>query len=226
MAQFQSFRFLLTASAIAVIFNSIPSVVFAQVSPPKSANVNTTKLKLYGGSRTRSPIVQWYLEELKIPYEYISLNIRAKENLQQEFLEINPMGKVPALVDGEFKLWESGAILLYLADKHNQVPNSSIERAKRVQWVLFANATLSPGLFLKDRREKEMPRLLTPLNRILQKQSFILGDKLTVADIAVGSYLYYAQLLLSLDFRKYPAVVSYLDRITARPAFKKTLGKR
>ncbi|MEO1185750.1 MAG: glutathione S-transferase C-terminal domain-containing protein [Cyanobacteria bacterium J06636_27] len=68
----------------------------------------------------------------------------------------------------------------------------------------------SPGLFLKERREKEMPRLLAPLNKILQKQSFITGDKLTVADIAIASYLYYAQLLLSLDFSKYPAVVTYL----------------
>lgn len=183
-------------------------------------------LKLYGGPRTRTPIVQWYLEELEIPYKYISLDIRAKENRQPEFLAINPMGKVPAIVDDELKLWESGAILLYLADKHRQMPSESGERAKIIQWVFFANATLSPGLFLKERREKEMPRLLAPLNKILQKQSFITGDKLTVADIAIASYLYYAQLLLSLDFSKYPAVVTYLDRITTRPAFKKTLGKR
>ncbi len=133
------------------------------------------------------------------------------------------MGKVPAIVDGDFKLWESGAILLYLADKHQQIPNSPTEHAKLIQWVIFANATLGSGLFLEASRDKEMPLLLIPLNQILQKQWFILGDKLTVADVAVTSYLHYAKLLLSLDFSQHPAVVKYLDKIAAIPVFKNTL---
>ncbi|MEA5552187.1 glutathione S-transferase family protein [Anabaena cylindrica UHCC 0172] len=71
-----------------------------------------------------------------------------------------------------------------------------------------------------------MPILLTPLNKFLQQKSFLLGEKLSAGDIAVASYLYYAKLLLSLDYSQYPSVVAYLERIAARPAFKNTLGKR
>ena len=75
-----------------------------------------TILKLYGGARSRAAIIQWYLEELEIPYEVVLLDMQAGEHLRPDFLKINPMGKVPAIVDGDFRLWESGAILLYLAE--------------------------------------------------------------------------------------------------------------
>lgn len=66
-------------------------------------------LKLYGGARSRASIVKWYLEELAIPYEFVLLDMQAGEHRQPEFLAINPMGKVPAIADGDFYLWESGA---------------------------------------------------------------------------------------------------------------------
>ncbi|BAZ38657.1 glutathione S-transferase N-terminal domain protein [Calothrix sp. NIES-4101] len=91
---------------------------------------NQTKLKLYGGVKTRTPMVQWYLEELGIAYDYISLNISAGENLKPEYLVINPMGKVPAILDGNLKLWESGAILLYLAEKYQKKPTLLDESAQ------------------------------------------------------------------------------------------------
>lgn len=69
-------------------------------------------LKLYGGARSRASIVQWYLEEIEIPYEFVMLKMEAGEHRQPEYLGINPMGKVPAIADGDFQLWESGAILL------------------------------------------------------------------------------------------------------------------
>ncbi|WP_338043216.1 glutathione S-transferase N-terminal domain-containing protein [Okeania hirsuta] len=72
-------------------------------------------LKLYGGARSRASIILWYLEEIEADYEFITLDMQSGEHLKSDFLEINPMGKVPAIVDGEFKLWESGAILLYVA---------------------------------------------------------------------------------------------------------------
>lgn len=92
--------------------------------------------------------------------------------------------------------------------------------------MIFANATLGPGLFLEDRRDREMPRLLTPLNHRLKKQSFLGGSDLSVADVAVGAYLYYAQLILSLDFSVYPAITTYLNRLSERPAFLNTVGNR
>ncbi len=85
-------------------------------------------LKLYGGTRTRASKVQWYLEELSIPYEFVLLDLAAGEHQKPEYLAINPMGKVPAIVDGDLKLWESGAILLYLAEKYAQAATSLEER--------------------------------------------------------------------------------------------------
>ncbi|MBH8551538.1 glutathione S-transferase family protein [Nostocaceae cyanobacterium CENA357] len=227
-------RLFLVGSAIAFSFppiqplfaSTLPKQNSQQPSKSRPHNTNQAQLKLYGGPKTRTPIVQWYLEELNVNYDYISLDISANEQLKPEFLAINPTGKVPAIVDGDLKLWESGAILLYLAEKYQQMPNLLAERAKITQWVIFANATLSPALFSPDKRQKEMPVLLTPINQILQKQSFILGEKLSVADVAIASYLYYAKSVLPLDFSEYPEVVKYLDRIAARPAFKKTMDKR
>lgn len=181
-------------------------------------------LKLYGGGRSRASIVQWYLEEIGVAYEFILLDMAAREHLQPEFLSINPIGKVPAIVEDDFQLWESGAILLYLAEKHGKLPNSAEERAIITQWVLFGNATLGTGIFIEANREKETPRLLNPLNKILSQQPFLMGDELNIADIAVGSILAYIPLMLKLDLSPYPAVLEYIQRLNERPAFQKTIG--
>ena len=183
-------------------------------------------LKLYGGARSRASIVQWYLEELNIPYEFVLLDMAAGEHQQPEYLAINPMGKVPAIVDGDFQLWESGAITLYLAEKYGNMANSLAERSIMNQWVLFANSTLATGLFVEASRDKETPKLLTPLNQMLTSQPYMLGQEFTVVDIAVGSMLAYATMMLPIDFSPYPAVVDYIKRIKERSAFQKTIGKR
>lgn len=181
-------------------------------------------LKLYGGARSRASIVQWYLEELEVPYEFVLLNMEAGEHRQSEFLAINPMGKVPAIVDGDFKLWESGAILFYLAQKYDKIPESPQKEAEMLQWILFGNATLASGIFVADTREREMPKLMKPLNQILEQQQFLLGDELSLADVAVGSILAYIPIMLKLDLSEYGAVVDYIKRLSERPAFQKTIG--
>lgn len=182
-------------------------------------------LKLYAGARSRASIVQWYLEELSVPYELVMLDMAAGEHRQDAFLAINPFGKVPAIVDGDFKLWESGAILMYLAEKHAGI--TSVEaRAILNQWVLFANSTLFTGVFMETAREKEMPRLMTTLNNMFEKQPFVMGNEFTVADVAVGSILCYIPLLLKLDLSAYPAVMDYMKRMTEREGFKKSIGAR
>ncbi|MCW6050718.1 glutathione S-transferase family protein [Lyngbya sp. CCAP 1446/10] len=181
-------------------------------------------LKLYGGARSRASIVKWYLEEIAVPYEFVMLDMQAEEHLQPEFLEINPIGKVPAIVDGDFKLWESGAILLYLAQKYGKMPETLEQQAQVVQWVIFANATLGPGIFVEASRERETPKMLEPLNRIFEKQQFLMGDEFGVADAAVGSMLAYIPMMLKLDLSAYPAVVDYIKRISERPAFKSAIG--
>ncbi len=183
-------------------------------------------LKLYGGARSRASIVQWYLEEISVPYEFVLLDMQAGEHLAPDFLAINPMGKVPAIVDDNFKLWESGAILIYLAEKYGKMPDSLEGRADITQWVLFANATLGPGIFVEASREREERRLLTPLNQVFEQQAFVLGNEFSVADVAVGSILAYIPMMLKLDLSAYPAVVNYIQRISERPAFQKAIGTR
>lgn len=202
-------------------------------------------LKLYGGTLTRAFIVEWYLEELSVPYEFVQLDMHSGAHLKPDFLAINPMGKLPAIVDGNFLLWESGAILLYLAQKYNQLPESLEQRSEINQWLFFANATLLPGIFEATNFEREHPRLLQPLHQIFQRQPFLVGEQFSVADVAVGSVLAYIPILLKLDlsfypeevvnsirhlrqlnFNDYPGVLSYINRLEERPAFKKTIGAR
>jgi len=183
-------------------------------------------LKLYGGARSRASIIQWYLEELGLPYEFVLLDMQQGENLQPAYLAINPVGKVPAIVDGDFKLWESGAILMYLRDKYGQPPLTVEQRAEISQWVLFANATLGPGVFSEATRETQLPRLMTVMNHLFERQPYVLGTEFSVADVAVGSLLAYIPLMLPVDLSPYPAVTEYIRRMSDRPAFQKAIGGR
>jgi glutathione S-transferase len=182
-------------------------------------------LKLYGGAFSRASIPQWYLEELNVPYEFVLLDMKAGQHREPEFLKINPFGKVPAIQDGDFTLYESGAILLYLAEKYSRLTDLTA-RSLAAQWVLFANSTLATGIFVEANREKETPRLLSPLNQMLKDQPFIMGDSFTVADVAVGSLLAYIPMMLKLGFEDYPAIAAYLARLEERPAFQKAILKR
>ncbi len=206
------------------------SFIFIKNQEKKSMNqvINNSNptLKLYGGSRSRASIIQWYLEEINLNYDYILIDMAQQEHLQSAFLELNPMGKVPVIVDGDFKLWESGAILLYLAEKYGNEIDTLEERSILNQWILFANSTLATGLFIEANREKEMSKLLPPLENILKDNSYLLGEKFTLVDVAVGSMLAYTQILLKLDLSNYPAITKYIQNITQRPAFMNTIGKR
>jgi len=182
-------------------------------------------LKLYGGKFSRASIVQWCLEELQVPYEFVLLDLEAGEHLESDYTAINPIGKVPAIVDGDFKLWESGAILLYLADKHGHAETAE-QRAEIAPWVLFANATLGPELLNEAIRDQEMPRLLKPIDQILALQPYLLGEQFSTADVALGSTLGFFQMRYKMDFTAYSAVMDYVKRLGARPAFQRTIGGR
>jgi glutathione S-transferase len=136
------------------------------------------------------------------------------------------MGKVPAIEDESIKLWESGAILLYLAEKYAETDIYLAERSIWSQWILFANSTLATGLFIEANREQEVPKLLAALSKILSQTPYILGADFTVADVAVGSILAYVPMMLPIDLSPYPVILEYIKRINDRPAFKKTIGKR
>ena len=184
-------------------------------------------LKLYGGLRSRASIVQWYLEEIGAEYEFVQLNMQGGEHKLSSYLAINPMAQVPAIADGDFKLWESGAILIYLAEKFGKMPESIEGKAEVHQWVLFANSSLSMGLTPGDNRNEVMKRYLAPVNEILGNSTFMLGEEFGVVDVALGSLLAYIPMMFKdVDLSPYPNIHSYLQRLGDRPAFKKAIMKQ
>jgi glutathione S-transferase len=193
----------------------------------KQSELKQSEIKLYGGAFSRASIVKLYLEELQLPYEFVQLDMQAGEHRKPEFLALNPMGKVPTLTDGNLVLTESGAILLYLAQRYDpSYPQTLEQQAKIYQWVLFANSTLATGIFVETTRDRETPLLLTPLSDHFQQQPFILGESFSVADVAVGSVLAYIPMMLKLDLSPYSGVTQYLERLGTRPAFQKTFASR
>lgn len=196
----------------------------AGLGPIQRLSGSGTMLKLYGGTRSRAAIVAWYLEELAVPYEFVRLDMAAGAHRQPDYLAINPMGKVPALVDGETVVWESGAILLYLADKYGQLPADVRQRAPLYQWVLFSNSTLVQALAQAEKRDQELGKLLPPLEQILRDQAYITGSALTVADVALASILGFAAQMFGVDMQPYPALAAYVQRCRERPAFQKAMG--
>lgn len=182
-------------------------------------------IKLYGGARSRASVIKWYLEELGIDYEFILLDMQAGEHRKAPYTDINPIGKVPAIVDGEFTLWESGAILGYLAAKYGGVTDIET-RALIDQWIDFANSTFGSALAMENVRETAVPRLLDALEGVLGDQDFLLGAEISAADIALGSMLYYGPLMFGLSLDQHPVVARYSQSLQGRSAFQATFGAR
>jgi glutathione S-transferase len=177
-------------------------------------------IKLYGSNFSRAAIVKWYLEELQLPYEFVMVELKDGDHFKPEYVAIHPFSKLPSIDDNGFILWESGAILTYLASKYDPSINTPEKAAIINQWVLFANSTLSDGIFAPQFQAKETPHLLGKLNEILGKQPFLIDDNFSVADVAVGSLLGYAPMMIEeFDLSPYPNVTAYMQRLKERPAF-------
>ena len=114
--------------------------------------------------------------------------------------------------------------MLYLAQKYDKNTFSVEQLATINQWISFANSTLFIGVFVEAHREREMPRLLTALDKILASQPYLLGKEFGVTDVAVGSMLAYIPMLLKLDLSAYPEVMNYMQRLGERPAFQKAMS--
>ncbi|KEF40782.1 MAG: glutathione S-transferase [Cyanobium sp. CACIAM 14] len=201
-------------------------------------------LTLYGGPRTRASIVRWYLEEKAIPYTLHSLDMQAGEHRQEPFLHINPFGKVPALVDHAFtgadgeplRLFESGAILMHLAEHRGREfegsgADAAVRRSLTAQWVLFANATLAPALFLAESRPEELHRILTALDSLLVPGLSLLagvGGEVPwgAADCAVQATLAYIPLFLPrLDLSPWQAIGATIAATGSRAAFRRAMDQ-
>lgn len=201
-------------------------------------------LSLYGGARSRASMPRWYLEEKAIPYEWHQLAMEEGEHRRPPFTEINPFGKVPALVDTSLqgpdgqplRLFESGAILLHLAERHGHEfdgdpDHGPARRSLTAQWLLFANATLSTALFVATSREKEFPRLMEVLDGLLAGGRSLLagpwGDPgWGAADCAVQAHLAYLPILApQVDLSPYPNVRATIAAVGERPAYQLVMGQ-
>jgi glutathione S-transferase len=177
-------------------------------------------IKLYGSSFSRAAIIKWYMEELQLPYEFVMVELKNGDHFKPKYVSIHPFSKVPSIDDNGFLLWESGAILIYLASKYDTTVNTPEKIATLNQWVSFANSTLSDGIFAPQFQAKETPHLLGKLNEILSNQAFLMGETFSVADVAVGAVLGYAPMMIKeFDLSPYPNVVAYMQQLKERPGF-------
>ena len=175
---------------------------------------------------------RWYLEERGMPYQWVQLDMAAGEHRAEAFRAINPFAKVPALVHedpslpaGRLQLFESGAILLYLAELSGQESQSPADRALAAQWVLFANATLATALFVPSSREREFTPLMTVLDRQLAGGRPLVGEAWGVADCAVEAHLAYLPVFFpDLDLSAWPAVERCIADVQSRPAYRRVMG--
>jgi GST-like protein len=209
------------------------------------------RLQLYSLPTPNGVKVSVMLEETGLPYEAHRVDISVKENLEPAFLSLNPNGKIPAIIDPDgpdgkpLGLFESGAILLYLADKTGQfVPVDPARRWETIQWVFFQMAGIGPmfgqvgyfnvyaGKALEDKRPlqryvDESRRLLGVLDARLDGRAWIMGDDYTIADIATLGWVrnlitnYDARELVGYDTLAH--VPAWLDRGLARPAVRRGL---
>lgn len=189
-------------------------------------------ITLYGGPQTRASMPRWYMEEMGIPYDLKELSLANGEHLKEDFLSINPFGKLPALKDESILdsngkpliLFESGAILLHLAEYHGGEIKQPSDRSIISQWTHFANSTLAFAIFVPDQKTKVLPRLLTELNSELEKGYFV-NNKWGAADCAISAYLAYIKLFFpNENLSDYPVIEALIQSTRERPAYKKVMG--
>ena len=192
---------------------------------------------LYTWSTPNGRKVSIALEELGLPYRAIAVDITKDEQFAPDFLAISPNNKIPALVDGETgrALFESGAILLYLAEKTGRLlPQEAAARWAAVQWLMWQMGGQGPMLgqahhFLKfnpgkapyaeERYGKEAQRLYGVLDRQLAGKDFVAGAELSVADLAIWPWVSRFE-WQQVDLGRFPEVERWYLALAARPAFQ------
>jgi GST-like protein len=191
------------------------------------------------------------LEETGLPYEAHYVQFATNEQRSPEYLSLNPYGKIPSIIDPNgpggrpLPLFESGAILIYLADKSGQLlAREGAARYETIQWLMFQMGGIGPmfgqvGFFHKfagkewedkrprDRYAAESRRLLDVLNQRLDSRTWMMGDTYTIADIATFPWVrnligYYGAAEL-VGFEDYPNVKRALASFVARPAVARGL---
>lgn len=195
-------------------------------------------IDLYTWTTPNGRKISILLEELGINYNMIPINITKNEQFSDDFLKISPNNKIPAIFDHENKisLMESGAIMIYLAEKYkNFIPTANVERMKCLEWLNFQTGSQGPMLgqahhFLKFNKGKseyaetryhnEAERLYKVINIQLEKNKYIAGNEYTIADIAIWPWIARFE-WHSIDIKKYKYVANWYTNISYRAAVQK-----
>lgn len=204
--------------------------------------MNTASLHLYTADTPNGQKIPIALEELGLDYTLTHVDLNKGEQKAPDFLALNPNGKIPVLIDraNGVTLFESAVILTYLADQnHSLGGEGQAERFRVQQWLSFQIASVGPMLGqlwwfrhasttvneqALDRYRKESLRLYGVVNSQLADREYIAGDRYTIADIALFTWLRtYEE--LDLDMSPFPEVRTWLHRLEQRPAVKRGLAK-
>ena len=179
-----------------------------------------------------------FLEEAGLEYTPHFLSFADNDQKQPDFLEINPNGRIPAIVDDGFAVFESGAILLYLAEKTGKfLPTDAQGRSRVTQWLMWQMGGLGPmmgqlNVFKRyfpehipaaiERYERETYRLFGVMDGQLARTKFLAGDEYSIADMAAWPWVAaYAWPELTLD--NHPHLKAYYETIKARPAVERAM---
>jgi glutathione S-transferase len=201
-----------------------------------------SQLRIYGIARTRAFRVLWVAKELGLPYEHIPVEIGEAGARKPEYLAINPNGRLPAIDDEGFALWESLAITLYLAKKHSAgrlYPATLQGEAKAWQWSLWSVQEVDRGVNIwslhavrlpaeeRDgaRREEALKVLAAPF-KVLERalgSGYLLGESFTIADLNVAAVISRA---IDMELAATPRLAAWLRRCLERPAAREALTLR
>src|ERR1700733_10495963 len=190
-------------------------------------------MKLYWSPRSRSFSSLWLMEETGQPYERVLTDISTGAQKRVEYLAINPMGKVPALRDGDTALAKAAAIAAYVAERYPEAklapPLGDPLRARYLYWLFFGPGCIEPAMVQIATKIEMNPvaagwgdaqRVYDVLDVALEKGPWILGENFSAADIVIGSGLNFSiRLFKMLPTR--PSFDRYLDACAARPAFQR-----
>lgn len=191
---------------------------------------------LYHHPYSRAANVVWMLEEVEAPYQLEFVDFAKNAQKSPALLALNPMGKLPVLVDGGEVVTESAAIALYLADRYacgRLAPRvDDPARATYLRWSLFAPSVIEPGCMAKASgwqvRESSagwgaFDAMLSSIEHALGDREYLLGEKFSMADVVFGGTLRYMLAFKLIEPR--PLFTAYAERIAARPALQRAEAK-
>lgn len=187
---------------------------------------------LYHHPFSRASGVVWQLEEVGVPYECRWVDIMKGEQKKDEVAKLNPMGKLPVLVDGDAVVTESAAIGIYLADRYaygKLAPKvDDPARGTYLRWILFSPSVIEPGAMAKmnkwEFRDGQAgwglyDSMLTAMESALKDKQFLLGDMFSMADVVFGGTIRFMLMTKMLEAK--PVFTQYVERLNQRPALQR-----